>query len=1722
MKRRNFMLFLVLLVSILFISTPFNSIISENNFKSPIWFNNPKNSEKAQKPPEIEPITDNKGLLESKGNQESGDVPDQPNEFTGQNATNAIIEFNNSFSSYQTDPYALFTDLGDINIPTNGFNITYSNLTFFNIITQGYYQDVETESGAGGALGGGQLPYINPANGTITGDPYVMSLEIEHGFISYIAGLELNLRCPNIGALIFCIVLNSTFNPLSLQIEPHSLAEGAFFGYYSGIGWHWVVFSGSGFLNTYDTFNNTFFIMPGVVDETHTTKVYWDYVYDSAVTDGDGDDEGLAYQYNLGLWNLLPIDFCVRKVNITGCVPPPEQIDMRINGTPLTNGPILYGNVTEDIEIFAFSTNYFNNTFLNGASGEIFYDITTNWSSYGRSSYIVFMLNATGGFENQTHAITRCHATAGNPIVNWNATLQGTYFPKGAYDKKINVTIPQSWNVSEVYENSTSINSTIITKAPYKFVNINATANGTWNIICNGTNFAGDVHVYNNTPPFLEAYSYFLNDTIKVNGSIYTNSPVKAELTVFNPNNHTVHTDQADLINEVASFTPWWIFDNSTNNGTHLLRVVWFNGTEVGINIANITCINEPTNLTVTNGPDPEIVIQGDIVTARIFYNDTYDDRGISGAIIKSNWSYSPLNPIDWLNGSYNITFITGFAPKGNYTIIINTTKNGYDTATTIIKFNVTLLVVLEPTELKIVRSIPFTLEDMYVNDTGKYAIVNYTFLVNGSGIKGADIMTDPDWTEPYFQYEDLSLGNTSLKGLYKIWLDTTGTHANEFHNIRFFATKPGFEPSEVISSLFQIHPIPTDIDVTGYENITKFEGEIVDLAACYKDNYHAGKPAIINANVNWTINTSTPESGDMELVILIYQGTINLPELEVLPGVYNVTIKAEAPDFKPYSKNITLNVLSKWSSLIIITNYSSYSQTEIRVGKDVTIEAEIEFGNTSIEREGRKLNYEIEYSNGFHIEDTRNTNENGTTFFLINPIPNIRWINVTVSYDGTPQINATSSNLLIIVLGKFETNLTINDLGMASYFISSEEFSINATLEYNKSNIWTPMRGATIEFIIDYKDYQDENFITTTNDDGIAILEHNPHEGASSIIIRAKYLGNISFFSTNDNTTSFKITKYNVTLQIFDINPIELMIGNPMILSCKLKYSETGIPISNATVTFFVYLGDSNLRIFEQSAVTDKDGVAFTALILLQPFEALPLITVGVEYEGDESTFSSTTTSPLPTIPMTTAKYFTNYINENWWWMAIIIGAVIAISLAYRYGVKLPRRRREIALQKKIANKVKDAQNLKHCIILEKNSGASIFDQGFGDIDLDSDLISGFLTAISAFQTEIAIKGKKKDEATGGFELNYADFKILLTDGELSRFAFILQDKPSDSFRSVAQETVNQFEGDYRSYLIDWDGAVKPFGTANRLLASKFEIGLSQALRVKKLSEKEMKHLSDLSAALVRIAKSQQQQKSGKFFVNDIMQIAVQARKEPDYEIYYEIYNLYKNRILIPTSRKEALVAAKEIITQFPPPEEKKVKEDTIKKESKLIKGIYVSDLIDEEYERLRQEMESMSPAYQKIFQNEIMFSPDDKRTETVKKMLSKREKLQKKLNNNLLDIENLSNKETPSYSEIFQKMEDNKRIYEDLGNEEKALITAMEIQKVLEKFESVNEIKSLRVDLSNITSQAKEANENQEFLKAAILYRKAARIYVEFGNFEDAEKLGEIASYTEQKFTN
>ena len=65
------------------------------------------------------------------------------------------------------------------------------------------------------------------------------------------------------------------------------------------------------------------------------------------------------------------------------------------------------------------------------------------------------------------------------------------------------------------------------------------------------------------------------------------------------------------------------------------------------------------------------------------------------------------------------------------------------------------------------------------------------------------------------------------------------------------------------------------------------------------------------------------------------------------------------------------------------------------------------------------------------------------------------------------------------------------------------------------------------------------------------------------------------------------------------------------------------------------------------------------------------------------------------------------------------------------------------------------------------------------------------------------------------------------------------------------------------------------------------------------------------------------------------------------------------------------------------------------------------------------------------------------------------------------------------------------------------------MEIEKILNKFDSIIEKKELSRNAAFKIKEAKAALSHKENLKAALFYRDAARFFLEIGNHEQAELL-------------
>jgi hypothetical protein len=302
---------------------------------------------------------------------------------------------------------------------------------------------------------------------------------------------------------------------------------------------------------------------------------------------------------------------------------------------------------------------------------------------------------------------------------------------------------------------------------------------------------------------------------------------------------------------------------------------------------------------------------------------------------------------------------------------------------------------------------------------------------------------------------------------------------------------------------------------------------------------------------------------------------------------------------------------------------------------------------------------------------------------------------------------------------------------------------------------------------------------------------------------------------------------------------------------------------------------------------LTDLNGIA-TIEISIPSVESF-----SIEATFDEMASVSGTSAHFITISVLT------YSNLALW-IGIVVAACVLSIVATRQFYIVPKRKHKNQRYQKIADKFKDIANLRQVMILHKVSGGCIFQQSFGG-ELDGDLISGFLTAISSFETELKPKTiPKKESESGGFEINYKDYKILLFEGTLISMAYIVEESPSEEFRKQAQSLIGEYEENYRGHLVEWHGEIDPFKTSGQLIAKKLELSLIWPHQLRKPAPSEK--LSDLEESVIRIADTVMKSQAAKyFFLPMVISVGQAGAPQSKLDIIAAVYNLRYRDIFNP-----------------------------------------------------------------------------------------------------------------------------------------------------------------------------------------------------------------------------
>ncbi|MCK4381410.1 MAG: hypothetical protein KAW51_09760, partial [Candidatus Lokiarchaeota archaeon] len=472
-------------------------------------------------------------------------------------------------------------------------------------------------------------------------------------------------------------------------------------------------------------------------------------------------------------------------------------------------------------------------------------------------------------------------------------------------------------------------------------------------------------------------------------------------------------------------------------------------------------------------------------------------------------------------------------------------------------------------------------------------------------------------------------------------------------------------------------------------------------------------------------------------------------------------------------------------------------------------------------------------------------------------------------------------------------------------------------------------------------------------------------------------------------------------------------------------------------------------------------------------------------EVEFEIPTYSDTRTLNL-TIQLTSAYYHQEYSTEisditiipspgltfeDLLPYLILIGAAVAVvagSVAIHRGVVVPKKREKTRILTEVKTIFDDAINLEHVLVLYKGTGTCVFFKSFGSEQIDPELISGFISAISSFGKDLV----SQEELN---EISYGDKMLLLSDGEFIRVALVLSKKASLILRRNLMEFIHSFERDYANDLPNWRGQLNIFRDAGSIIDEilSTSIILPHKITYEHSNVKALKNPQ--SRDVLKIGNNlMKDSERNFFFIATLLKEATEKTGKDTAEIFMGIKELRDNKILIPI---ELSTIEKKPISQ---------------QEMNLINQ-KVSSLVNlspEERQKLVNDLAQLGPAEREAYfvslteQHEIISAPIESRLgaaviETIKE--AKRE------------IRNIYKN-----AMVAKKEKDYDICMKILQNAAKIALN-WELVKESQELDDImrkTKIEDLSIKMKNLEKEAKLAAKGENFNEAAQKYKISSKI--------------------------
>ena len=215
------------------------------------------------------------------------------------------------------------------------------------------------------------------------------------------------------------------------------------------------------------------------------------------------------------------------------------------------------------------------------------------------------------------------------------------------------------------------------------------------------------------------------------------------------------------------------------------------------------------------------------------------------------------------------------------------------------------------------------------------------------------------------------------------------------------------------------------------------------------------------------------------------------------------------------------------------------------------------------------------------------------------------------------------------------------------------------------------------------------------------------------------------------------------------------------------------------------------------------------------------------------------------------------------------------------------------------------DILNIRHIILMDKESGLKLLNYSISGAEMDADLLSGFVQANITFSESetVSSNGSRNIRNHQFYEFQYQNFNILLKNGEFVRLCLILDQKASDSMRTVVMQFLQEYEELFHEEISNFkDSGIFKSENMIEYLVDTFNIKLVFPMSLAhSISPNEIEKINQnqIQKAILNLAKELLVSKPF-FFINNLLNKVKKIVNLEANLILYEIYQLVENNIFV------------------------------------------------------------------------------------------------------------------------------------------------------------------------------------------------------------------------------